>query len=167
MKSMFRQVCCMVLVASLLLQTVPMALAQGSLAGGPLSGVRNELLEARRILTEDSSGKKSQDAVPSLDRAKQLAGDPAFARSFTGSVSEFRQKIEKARLKVLWNDRTEALSIVNRLLGLVDSAAKKPAPQTPCGNGPGASAAFGAALFAGLGGLLLFLFIQNGQVSHR
>lgn len=160
MKSTFRQICCMLLVASLLLQAIPMAMAQTW--GGPIAGVRNELIAARDILLQDNGGKKSQNAVAPLDRARLLAGNRDFARAFNGPVSDFRSGIEKARIKVLWNDRNEALLIVNHLLGMLNM---KPVPQTPCGNGPGAGAIFGAALIAGLGGLILLLF--TGQVSHR
>ncbi|HNW33655.1 MAG TPA: hypothetical protein PKM25_01890 [Candidatus Ozemobacteraceae bacterium] len=170
MKSTFRQACCFFLIASLLLQFVPMAQAQPFKASSPLSGVTGELFEARRILSQDTGAKGCQNATIPLDRAKQMVKDPSFVRSFPGLASDLQQGIEKARLKVLWNDRNEALMIVNRLLGLVDSAAKKPAPQTPCGNGPGAGAAFGVTVIAGLGAvgaILVALFFGVGQVSHR
>ncbi len=171
MKPMLRQACCLFLVASLLLQIVPAAMAQACLSGNPDSGslaaVRTELLEARRLLLEESGGKKSQDAVAPLDRAKKLAAGGDFAKAFSGKVHAFRADLDKARLKVLWNDRDEALAIVNRLLGLLDYAPPKGVPPcpNPAGNGPGAGAMLGATLLAGLGALVLLFF--TGQVSHR
>ncbi len=167
MKSMFRQLCCVCLVASLLLQVAPLAVAQAAKPAGPLSAVYNELLEARRILSEDAGAKQSQSAVPALDRAKRLVNERSFAKDFPCLAPDLRKGVEQARLKVLWNDRNEAIVIINRLLGLIDGMAKKPVPppQNPCGNGPGAGAMLGATLLAGMGALILLFF--TGQVSHR
>jgi len=167
MKSTFRQFCCLILVASLLFQTVPMAMAQVCKPTGPTAAIYNELLEARRILSMDAGAKASQDGIAPLDRAKQLVGDRSFAKSHSALAADLMRGIEKARLKVLWNDRSEALMIVNRLLGLLDDYAKKPLPQTPAGNGPGAATAFGAVVVAGLGALFVAIMFGFGQVSHR
>ncbi|HOY67517.1 MAG TPA: hypothetical protein PLP29_11540 [Candidatus Ozemobacteraceae bacterium] len=167
MKSTFRRICSVVLVLSLLFQSVPAAFAQPVKADGPMAFVRADLLEARRILSSEGGAKVSQDALPPLDHAKQLVGENAFVRAYPDQARELRKGIEKARLKVLWNDRSEALSIVNRLLGLADTCAKPPVVQTPCGNGPGAATALGATLIAGLGAVLVALMFGFGQVSHR
>jgi hypothetical protein len=166
MKSTFRQVCCLFLIGSLILQCVPAAMAQTAQVAGPMASVRTELLEARRILCEDASGKEAQSAIPPLDRAKRLADERGFAKAHPPKlVKEFQEGIAKARLKVLWNDQKEALAIVNRLLGLADG--KKPVVQTPAGNTPGAGAALGVTLVAGLGAAFLAVLLGFGQVSHR
>lgn len=167
MKSTFRQFCCLILVASLLFQAVPMAMAQVCRPSGPMAAIYTELLEARRILSIDAGAKASQDGIIPLDRAKRLVSARDFSKTHSALASDLLRGIEKARLKVLWNDRNEALMIVNRLLGLLDDYAKKPIPQTPCGNGPGAATAFGAAVVAGLGALFVAIMFGFGQVSHR
>lgn len=167
MKSIVRQMWCMLLIASLLFQPASVVFGQACQNRGGTSAVYGELQEARRILGEDSGAKGSQDAVAPLERAKRAANDAAFAKAYSGKVSAFQNDIEKARLKVLWNDRSEALAIVCRLLGLLDSAAKQPVPQNPCGNGPGAGLALGATLIAGIGAVFVGIFFGLGQVSHR
>lgn len=169
MKPKLRQTCCLVLAVSLLLQAVPAAMAQAG--GGVLVAVRNELLEARRLLLEESGGKTAQQAIAPLDRAKKLAGGGEFAKAFSGKVDAFRRDLDKARLKVLWNDRDEALAIIDRLLSQLDVSPVKgapvptPPPSNPAGNGPGAGVMLGATLLAGLGAIILLFF--TGQVSHR
>lgn len=167
MKSIFRQVCCLLLVASLLLQTAPVAFGQPCQNRGGTSVVYAELQEARGILSEDTGAKGSQSAVQPLERAKRAANEASFVKSFQGKISVFQGDIEKARLKVLWNDRTEALAIVCRLLGILDNSAKQPVPQNPCGNGPGAGLALGTTLIAGIGAVFVAIFFGFGQVSHR
>lgn len=165
MKSFLRKMCCFFLIASLLLQTAPgMAGQPGQNLAGK-AAVRANLEEARRILSEGSGAKGAQSAVRPLEQAKGWAADPSFTKSYPGKVSAFQGDIEKARLKVLWNDQSEALAIVCRLLGQLDCPT--PVPQNPCGDGPGAGLAIGATLIAGIGAVFLGLFFGLGQVSHR
>jgi hypothetical protein len=170
MKSMVRQMCCFLVVASLLLQTAPLAYAQGYVSQGSWSKVNAQLLAARAILCEDNGAKALQSAKAPLDQAQKLTkgqakADPAVAK-------ELDKGIAKARTEILWNNRNEALAIVDRLIGLTSDNAKAPAPKPvvqptkPEKSGSVVGAVFGTMVI-GVGAVIAAILLGFGQVSHR
>ncbi len=186
MKSTFRNSCCFFLVVSLLLQSAPMVLSQPCQGGGAMGGLVAELQEARRILSDESGSRGLQNAVSPLDNAKKIVNNRAFAKQFPREAPQLLRGIEKAKCEVVWDNKNNALGIVNRMLGMCDNQPKGqatapdkgPVSQNPNGqngqnnptnpqNGPGLGAFFGGTLIAGLGAILVGLMFGLGQVSHR
>ena len=172
MKLAFRQMCCFFLIASLLLQTAPLAQAQPCQDQGSWSRVNVELMEARRILSEDNGPKALQAANVPLDKAKRLANEQS--KAFPAQASDLQRGIEKAKVELLWNNRNEALTIVNRLLGSTVACSgkppipqPKPQPQPEKDHASGIGAIFGGTIAVAIITVVAGFFLGWGQVSHR
>lgn len=138
--------------------------------------IQTNLISIHNML---SSNTQAKEILQILDVVRKISNSSSFKNSFLGNYIDFRKNLEKARVKILWNDYKDAQIIVGHLLSQVGSPIystkfqsndeynqnKKETPQTPIGNGTSAAIMFGATLLAGLGAIILLFF--TGQVSHR
>ncbi|MBP7633102.1 hypothetical protein KBA41_02950 [Candidatus Ozemobacteraceae bacterium] len=166
MKSLFRTVCCFVLIASLLFQAAPQVLAQSCDVYAVLNGAHAALEEARCAIACSTGYASLQVATRYLDQARSIVGNYTFAGCYRHLASDLRRGIDKAKVQILWNDRGDALEIVVRLLRTVERAQANPSAHAR-NNRSAAGALVAAPVAAGLGALLWGLFRgwNWGQVS--
>jgi len=164
-KSLFRTVCCFILIVSLLFQAAPQATAQSCDVYSVLNGAHAALEEARCAIACSTGYMSLQSATGYLDQAKRIVGNYAFAGCYSYLASDLRRGIDKAKVQILWNDRGDALEIVHRLLRTIESAQAHPAAHNR--NRSSAGALVAAPVVAGFGALLWGLFRgwNWGQVS--
>lgn len=166
MKSLFRTVCSFILIASLLFQAAPQALAQSCDVHAVLNYAHAALEEARCAIACSTGYMSLQSATRSLDQARNIVGNDAFAGCYRRLASDLRRGIDKAKVQILWNDRGDALEIVLRLLRTVEQAQANPAAHAR-NNRSAAGALIAAPVAAGFGALLWGFFRgwNWGQVS--